>query len=151
MIYKYLFYFFSWLEKKCDIFESSDHYVTSYFIVGLTIAANIFLMINVFFIFFVHSPSVYDLFLKAMPILIFVPIVLSALFFKHNNRRDIIYAEVDQAPTRNKVKYGIYCFFYFILSFGMWFMSNDIIHVLKYGYGLSYAENIVRTLHLVYW
>ncbi len=151
MIYKYLFYFFSWLEKKCDVFKSSDHYVTSYIIVGLTIAVNIFLIFNVVCIFFVHNPSVSDIFFTVMPIISFVPIVLSYLFFKHNNRRDKIYAEIDQAPTRNKVKYGIYCFFYLILSYGMWFMSNDIICVLKKGQGLSYAEIIVRALKLAYW
>lgn len=151
MIYKYLFYYFSYLEKKFDVFNSDDNYISSYIIVGLTIAVHIFVVIDVVSIFILHSPLIVDIIIPAMPFIAIVMIVFSYLFFKHNNRRDRIFDEIDQTPRRKKIKYGIYCFFYIILSYGIWFICNDIMCVLNKGHGLSYAENIVQALNLTYW
>ena len=151
MIFRYLFYFFSYLEKKCGIFKSEDNYISSYIIVGLSLAVNIFVMIDIVCIFFVHSTVVDDIIIKIMPIIGFIMIVLSYLFFKHNNRRDKIYDEIEQSPAHKKIKYGIFCALYLILSYVLWFMCNDIVNKIKNGHGLTYAEKIVSVFNLEYW
>lgn len=150
MLYKYLFYFCAFLEKRYDRF-GGDPYISSYIIVGLTIAVNIFVILDVVCILFVQSSVVDEMIINSMLILGIGTIILSYCFFRRNNIRDEIFEEIHQSPKRKKIKYGIYCFFYLILSYGLWFACNDIICVLRKGYGLTYAENIVATLNLTYW
>ena len=40
MLYKYLFFFFSYLEKKCHTI--GDPYISAYILVGFTLAVNVF-------------------------------------------------------------------------------------------------------------
>ena len=87
----------------------------------------------------------------SMPIFSFVMVCLSYLYYRHNNRRNNIFEEIRMAPTSKKIKYGICCFFYVVLSYGLWFVCNDIICVLRNGHGLKYAEEIVSVMKLTYW
>lgn len=150
MLYKYLFYFCAYFEKKYDRL-GGDPYISSYIIVGLTIAVNIFVILDVACILFAQNTVVGEMMINSMLIFGIATIILSYLYFRRNNRRDEIFEEINQSPKREKIKYGIYCLFYLLLSYGLWFMSNDIMCVLKKGYGLTYAENIVHALNLAYW
>ena len=149
MLYKYLFYFCAYFEKKYDRF-GGDPYISSYIIVGLTIAANIFVILDVVCILFVQNDVVGEMIINSMLIFCIGTIILSYLYFRRKNRRNEIYEEIHQSPKRKKIKYGIYCFLYLMISYGMWFVCNDIICVLRKGHGLTYAENIVSALNLTY-
>lgn len=149
MLYKYLFYFCAYFEKKYDRF-GGDPYISSYIIVGLTIAANIFVILDVVCILFAQNDVVGELIINSMLIFCIGTIILSYLYFRRKNRRNEIYEEIHQSPKRKKIKYGIYCFLYLMISYGMWFVCNDIICVLRKGHGLTYAENIVSALNLTY-
>lgn len=150
MLYKYLFYFCAYFEKKYDRF-GGDPYISSYIIVGLTIAANIFVILDVVCILFAQNDVVGELIINSMLIFCIGTIILSYLYFRRKNRRNEIYEEIHQSPKRKKKsKYGIYCFLYLMISYGMWVVCNDIICVLRKGHGLTYAENIVSALNLTY-
>ena len=151
MIYKYLFYFPAYIHKKCDSLMGVDPYIASYFLVGFTIAVNIFVVFDIVGILFVQSVAVYGIVCKSMLIIGFVMIALSYLYFKHNDRRDKIYDEIHQSPKCKKTRYGIYTLIYLVFSYGLWFVCSDIVCVLRNGSGLSYAENIVDVLNLTYW
>ena len=151
MIYKFLFFFFSYIEKKYSLFEYGDHYISSYIIVGFTIAVNLFVIADVVCIFFLRSSVVAELINNTMLIVGFAMIVISYLYFKKNNRRDTVYEEIGQLPMRKKIKYGVYGFLYIVLSYGLWFVCNDIMCVLKTGYGLTYAEKLVQVLDIRHW
>ena len=128
-----------------------DPYMASYFLVGFTIAVNIFVVFDIVGILFVQSAAVYEITNKLMLIIGFVMIALSYLYFKHNDRRDRIFDEIHQTAKMKKTRYGIYTLIYLVLSYGLWFVCNDIVCVLRKGNGLTYAENIVDALNLTYW
>lgn len=151
MIYKFLFFFFSYIEKKYSLFEYGDRYISSYIIVGFTIAVNLFVIADVVCIFFLRSSFVAELINNTTLIVGFAMIVISYLYFKKNNRRDTVYEEVSRFPMRKKIKYGVYGFLYMVLSYGLWFVCNDIMCVLKTGYGLTYAEELVQVLDIRHW
>lgn len=149
MIYKYLFFFFSYLERKCKTL--GDSYISAYIFIGFTIAVNIFVAGDILCIFFMRDTFFADRWMKAMPFIGFAIIFFSFFYFRHNNRRDKIYDEIRQASRCKKIRYGIYCLLYMTFSYGLWFVCNDILCVLKNGSGLSYAEDIVETLKQMYW
>ncbi len=150
MLYKYLFYFCAYLEKKYDGF-GGDPYISSYIIVGIMMSANIFVLLDLACIFFVQRVDFNDIVVNSMLLFGLVMIALSYLFYRYNNRREIIFEEIHQTPIGEKIKYGIFCLLYVVISLGLWFICNDIICVLRNGDGLTYAENIVAALHLTYW
>lgn len=151
MIYKFLFYFPSNLEKKCNVFKNGDHYISAYFIVGYTIAVNIFVLIDIVCMLFAHDFIANDVMNNLMCILGFAMIALSYFYLRHDNRRDKIYNEINRTSTSKKIRYGIYCTLYIVISYGLWYVCSDIICVLRRGYGYTYAENIVGVLNLKYW
>lgn len=151
MIFKYLFYFVACIGKKLDHFEVEDHYISAYILVGFCIAVNLFVIVDLICIFVVRNRVISDVMNNMMGISSFVIIALSYLYFRHNNRRDKIYDEIRQISSCKKIKYGIYCVLYVILSFGLWFICNDIMCVLRNGHGDTYAQNIVEKLNLTYW
>lgn len=151
MIYKFLFFFFSYLEKKYSLFENGDHYISSYIIVGFTMAVNLFVIADVVCILFLQSTVVAEIINNSMLFVGFAMIAISYLYFRKNNRRDTIYEEIGRFPVRKKITYGVYCLLYMAFSYGLWFVCNDIMCVLKTGYGLTYAEKIVHALNLKYW
>lgn len=149
MLYKYLFFFFSYLEKKYD--PVGDPYTPAYILMGLTFSINLFVAVDITCILFFQNNVLGDAWMKTSIIIGAVMMILSTLYYKHNNRGDKIYNEVCQSTTRQKFRYGLLCLFYVVLSYGLWFACNDVMHVLKKGSGLSYAESIVETLKLTYW
>ena len=66
MIYKFLFFFFSYLEKKYSLFENGDHYISSYIIVGFTMAVNLFVIADVVCILFLQSTVVAEIINNSM-------------------------------------------------------------------------------------
>jgi hypothetical protein len=80
MLYKYLFYFCAYFEKKYDRF-GGDPYISSYIIVGLTIAANIFVILDVVCILFAQNDVVGELIINSMLIFCIGTIILSYLYF----------------------------------------------------------------------
>ena len=148
MIYKYLFFFFSYLEKKCNTL--GDPYIAAYIFIGFTIAVNLFVVGDIVCILFMSDAFFADYWMKAMYIIGFAMVICSYFYFRHNNRRDKIYDEIHQSAQCKKIKYGIYCLLYVILSYGLWFVCNDVMCVLRKGSGLLYAESIVESLKLTY-
>ena len=129
MLYKSLFFFSSYLEKKYSLFRCGDHYIPSYIIVGFTIAVNLFVTADVVCILFLQSRVVADIIIYSMYLVGFAMIVISYLFFRQNNRRDTIFEEVSKLPASKKIKYGVCCFLYIVFSYGLWFVCNDIMCV----------------------
>lgn len=149
MLYKFLFFFFSYLEKKC--YTVGDPYISAYILVGFTLAVNLFVAGDIACIFLIRNAAVDDIWMKAWYFIAFVMVVLSYLYFRHDNRRDKIFSEILHSTTHKKIRYGVLCLLYVVFSYGLWFVCNDIMGVLGNGAGLSYAENIVETLKLTYW
>ncbi len=148
MIYRFLFYFSSYLEKKYDVLRTSDPYISSYIIVGFTIAVNIFVIFQIAWCLFIKNIIVMEIAYKLMYVLIIAMIIFSYLHFKNENRRDEIYNEIHQYSAKWKFKYGLYCLLYLVISYGSWFICNDIVCVLRNGYGNRYATEIVNMLNL---
>lgn len=149
MFYKYLFFFSSYLEKKYD--PIGDPYIPAYMIVSETITFNMFLMVNIVFILFIRDGGLFHKWMGIMPYIAVATLVLVTLYYRHNGRRDKIYEEVRQTATRQKVQYGIWCLLYVVFSFGLWIITNDVIHVLGSGPKLIYAKKIVEVLNLSRW
>lgn len=149
MLYKYLFYFCSYLEKKYDKF-GGDPYISSYILVGVILSTNVFITLDIACI-LIQSVDFDNIIVNSMPFFGVMMIALSYLYYRHNNRRETIFDEIHQATIGKKIKYGIICLVYVVISFGLWFVCNDIICVLRNGNGLTYAEIIVAALHLTYW
>ena len=149
MFYKYLFFFSSYLEKKYD--PIGDPYIPAYMIVSETITFNFFLMVNIVFILLIQDDELFHKWMGITPYIGVATFVLAAMYFRRNGRRDKIYEEVRQTSTRKKIRYGIWCLLYVVLSFGLWIITNDVIHVLGNGPKLSYAKKIVEVLSLSCW
>lgn len=149
MIYKHLFFFFSYLEKKCK--TQGDPYISAYIFIGFTLSINLFVVGDIMCIFVMRDAFFADKWTKAMYFIGFAMVIFSYFYFRHDNRRDKIYDEIHQSARCKKIRYGIYCLLYVVFSYGLWFVCNDIMCVLRNGSGLLYAEGIVETLKLTYW
>ena len=153
MIYKFLFYYISWFNKKVDILKGVDEYCyyAASALVGMTLAVSLYAVVNVFSIAFFQSHEVYGVVSNVMDILCLVLSLLSFLFFRHHNRWAIIYDEIHHSPNGKKSRYGILCLLYVLSAYGIWFFSNDIIRVLNTGNGSSVAIKTVELFNLTYW
>ena len=153
MVYKYLFYFISWFNKKIDILKGTDEYCyyAASALVGMTIAVNLYAVINVVSIVIIRSRSVYGVLSNAMDVFFVILSLLSFLYFRHNGRWGIIYKEIQRSSILQKHRYGIYCLLYVLFAYGLWFFSNEIIRELITGKGSLLAKNIVETLNLNHW
>jgi hypothetical protein len=153
MIYKFLFYFISWFNKKVDLLGGTDEYCyyAASALVGWTMAVGLYAIINVVCIVFIQSNSVYRVISNIMDILCIITSLLSFLYFRHNGRWNNIYKEIQHSSISQKYRYGFYCLLYVLFSYGLWFLSDDMIKVLNTGNGLSFAIRIVDSLNLAYW
>lgn len=153
MIYKFLFYSISWFNKKVDIWGGMDEYCyyAASALVGMTMAVGLYALINVFSIFFIRSNCVYGVISNIMNCLCLIMSLLSFIYFRHNGRWGRIYKETQQLSLSQKYRYGILCLLYVLLSYGLWFLSDDVIRVLNTGDGLSFVIKIVDLLNLTYW
>ena len=153
MVYKFLFYFISWFNKRIDLHGGTDEYCfyAASALVGMTIAVSLYAVINIACIVFFRSSSVYSIVSNVMDVLCFVLSFLSFLYFRRNGRWDIIYGETQQTSSSQKSRYGIYCILYVLSAYGLWFFSNGIIRVLNTGDGSSMAIIIVEILNLTHW
>jgi len=152
MIYKFLFYFISWFNKKVDLLGGTDEYCyyAASALVGWTAAVGLYAIVNVVCIVFIHNNSVYGVISTIMDILCLIMCLLSFLYFRHDGRWNKIYTEIQHSPTTQKYRYGFYCLLFVVVSYGLWFLSNDVIRVLNTGNGLSFAIKIVDLLNLAY-
>jgi hypothetical protein len=152
MVFKYFFYFISWFNKKVDILGGTDEYCyyAASALVGMTMSVGLYAVVNCFII-FTQSSGTYRVVSTVMDILCIIMSLLSFVFFRHNGRWDKIYREVQYSSSFQKYRYGFYCFVYVMLSYGLWFLSNDVIRVLKTGDGSSVAVKIVDLLGLTSW
>ena len=154
MLNKYLFYYISWFNKKVDLFGGGTDEYCYYgpsILVGMTLAVILYTVINVFSIFFIRNYDVYEIVSNIMFIFCCMMGLISFLYFKHNNRWEIIYKEIQNKSTSLKCRYGIYSLLYVFSVYGLFFFSNDVIRVLNTGEGLSLAKSIVNTLNIAYW
>jgi len=153
MIYKFLFYFISWFNKKVDILGGDDEYCyyAASALVGWTMAVGLYVIVNVVCIVFIQNNSVYRAISRFMDILCLMMSVLSFLYFRHDGRWNNVYTEIQYSSISQKYRYGFYCLLYVVLSYGLWFLSNDVIRVLNSDNELSFAIKIVDMLNLTYW
>lgn len=153
MIYKYLFYFISWFNKKVDILKGTDEYCyyAASALVGLTLAVNLYIVMNIFSIVLLKSNDTYRTISLVMDIICFIMSIITFLYFRHNNRWEIIYKEIRQSFSAKKKIYGIRCLLYVLLTYGLWFFTNDVIRVLKTGDGMSFAIKIANLMNLTNW
>ena len=149
MLYKYLFFFSSYLEKKYD--PIGDPYTPAYAVVSGTITVNVCFIVNIVCILFIKDDDFFDKWMGIVLYLMGIMYILSTLYFRYHGRRNKIYEEIRQTTARQKIRYGIWCLLYVILSFGLWFASNDVINVLGDGPKPSYAKKIVEVLNLSRW
>lgn len=153
MLNKYFFYFFSWFNKKVDIFGGVDeycYYAPSVF-VGFNLAVILYTVINVVSIVFIQSHEVYSIVTEVMDFLSVIMCITSFLYFRHNNKWNVIYKEIQNKSISQKYRYGFNCLLYIVLIYGLWFFSNDIIRVLNTGEGSSLAIYTVNVFNLTYW
>lgn len=153
MIYKFLFYFISWFNKKVDPLGGTDEYCyyAASALVGFTMAIGLNVIVNAVCIFFVQSKSVFWTISNIMDVLCLVASLLSFLYFRHNGRWNNVYEEIQHSSISQKYRYGFYCSIYVLLTYGLWLFSGDIIRVLNTGDGASFAFKIVDALNLTYW
>lgn len=153
MIFKFLFYLISWFNKKVDILRGTDEYCyyAASALVGMTMAVSLCVAINFFSIFLIRSNSVYGVISNIMNCLCLIMSLLSFLYFRHDGRWGKYYKEIQQLSLSQKYHHGFYCILYVVLSYGLWFLSNDVIRVLNTGDGLSFVIKIVNLLNLTYW
>lgn len=153
MIFKYLFFFISWFNKKCDFGGGTDEYCyygASAF-VGLSMAVLIYGVIDIACILLITNVNEYNSVSTIMYMLIPVMVLLSFFYYRQNNRWDKIYKEIHSSLLSKKVKYGMYCLLYILFAFGLWFICGDIIRELKTQRGPSYTKDIIEALNLTYW
>lgn len=152
MIYKFLFYAVSWFNKKVDILGGSDEYCyyAASALVGITMAVSLYAVINLVSIVFLGANE-YRVISDVMGKFCFIMGLLSFLYFRHKGRWNIIYNELHCLSISQKYRYGFYCLLNILLSYGLLFLSNDIIRVLNTGDGMSFAIKIVDLLGLAYW
>lgn len=153
MVNKFLFYYISWFNKKVDILKGADeycYYASSAF-VGMTLAVVLYTVVNVVSISVFRDNEVYGILSNVMDILCLIMSLLSFLYFRHNSRWYNVYEEIQNAPNSRKCRYGIYCLFYVLSAYGLWFLSNDIIRVLNSGDGSSVAIKTVEMFNLTHW
>ena len=152
MIYKYLFYFISWFNKKVDILGGIDEYCyyAASALVGMTMSVSLYAVVNCFIIVF-QSNETYRVVSTVMDIFCLIMSLLSFFYFRHKGRWDMIYKEIQHSSLSQKYKYGFYCLLYVLLSYGLWFLSDDVIRVLNTGNGLSLAIKIVGLLNRTDW
>lgn len=153
MIYKFLFYFISWFNKKVDLLGGTDEYCyyAASALVGWTTAVGLYAIVNVVCIVFVPNSSVYGVVSTIMDILCLIMSLLSFLYFRHDGRWNNVYTEIQYSSISQKYRYGFYCLLYVVLSYGLWLLSNDVIRVLNSDNELSFAIKIVDMLNLTYW
>ena len=153
MVYKYLFYFISWFNKKIDILRGTDEYCyyAASALVGMTIAVSLYAAINVVSIVIIRSKCVYEVLSIVMDVFCLILSLLSFLYFRHNSRWEIIYKEIQQSAISHKYRYGICCLLYVLITYGLWFFSNDIIRELITGEGSLVVKKIVEILNITHW
>lgn len=113
-------------------------------------AISLYAVINVACIVF-FGANEYRIVSNVMKVFCFTMGVLSFLYFRHKGRWNRIYEELHCLSISQKYRYGFYCLLNILLSYGLWFLSNDVIRVLNTGEGMSFAIKIVDLLGLAYW
>ena len=114
MLNKYLFYYISWFNKKVDLFGGGTDEYCYYgpsILVGMTLAIILYTVINVFSIFFIRNYDVYEIVSNIMFIFCCMMGLISFLYFKRNNRWEIIYKEIQNKSISLK------CRLFFIIVF----------------------------------
>lgn len=152
MIYKYIFFFISWLNKKIDPLGGTDEYCyyAASALVGMTIAVNIYVVVDIINILFARNMFLMGTVSTIMDVFIIVMSLSSFIYFKHNGRWGIVYDSILQSSSRQKIRYGICCLLYLLIVYGLWFLCNDIIRVLNTGDGITLAKRIVISLNSAY-
>lgn len=152
MIYKFLFYYISWFNKKIDIHKGVDEYCyyAASALVGMTLAVSLYAVVNIVSLAVFRNHEVYEVVSNVMDILCLLISLLSFLYYKHKNRWTTIYEEIQGLPNSQKYRYGIFCILYVLCAYGMWFFSNDIIRVLNTGDGPSAAIKAVEIFNLTW-
>ena len=153
MIFKYLFFFVSWFNKKCDFLGGGDEYCyygASAF-VGISIAVLFYGVVDIICIMLIPNISAYNSVSNVMYTFIPVAVLLSFFYFRHNGRWDNIYEEIQKSQSSQKIKYGVYCILFILFAFGLWFICGDVVRELKTQKGPLYTKGIIDFFNLTYW
>ena len=102
-------------------------------LVGLTMAVGIYALFNAACIVFFWNSHLYKTLSLAMDIFCLIMSVASFLYYRSNGRWHTVYKEILHSSISKKQCYGVFCLIYLLLTYGLWFLTNDIIRALNTG------------------
>ena len=153
MIFKFIFYFISYIHKKIDISFGQDHscYWAGSILAGMTIATSIYVIVEILCILFSPQLGKYLVLSCAMDYFSYALILYIFFYFKKRNKWVDIYNEIQLSDRNKKIRYAVICLLFIVCINALFFICNDIICELNTQHGTNYANIIVSFLHLRYW
>lgn len=155
MLYKFIFYFLSFVNKKCDVTGSGGTDESCYWagsaVVGMMISLIPYDILYCLGLTLVPDLGKFLVRTRLMDYICIFASVGSFLYFRNGDKWIRVYEEISSFSMAKKIKYGVLCLLYIVLVFGLFFLCNDVIRELMTQGGPEHAEYIVEQLGLTYW